>query len=241
MNKSSFSILGWAFLASLLIVFSYSTFRADEEFQCCPPPALNPAAPRFLQGAHVTVYLDTTSGFTPEERVAIKTGLENWNNQSNNSGVTYTVVETDNPPAPGNNNTIIATYHDTFATGNGGSALTMTNSKNGAGLVTNVHGVLGFWKNIRSGTPSLLMSFLRTTARHEGGHGIGLENSNTNGCAPGSNIMYPSDTKEEFITACDNAKIDEDPLYSATPEPTPPGQLDCGPYAMPDYQNGICF
>ena len=188
--------------------------QADD---CCPPPLRPAIAARFQQNARVTVYLDTRTGFTEVERAAIKAGFEDWDDESNNSGVTYTVVETNNPPAPGGNNTIIASFVN--SPGSHEAQLNLSDQRNN-GVVTNVSGVLTFWNNIRSGTPSLLPAFLRSTARHEGGHGIGLENSDSNGCAEGSNIMYPSRNQETFITPCDNAKINQDPVY-ATPTPTP--------------------
>ena len=55
--------------------------------------------------------------------------------------------------------------------------------------------------------------------------------------------MAPSSGNEDFITDCDNDAINGDPAYPAPPpEPTPPEcELDCGEYAIPDYQNCICF
>ena len=136
----------------------------------------------FQPGAHVTVYLDTRRGFTSTELQAIKAGLEDWNDEPNNSGVKYHVIATDNPPAPGGNNTIVATYIDEFSLSTGGAKINISDQRNSNGVVTNVSATLQFYRNIRSGTPSLLPAFLRSTARHEGGHGIGLDNSDTNGC-----------------------------------------------------------
>ena len=139
-------------------------------FDCCSPPLLSDMAARFPQDAHITVYLDTR-GLTTTEVQAITAGLQDWNGQANHSGVTYNVVETTNPPAAGTNNTIVAKFVDQFSSGTGGAALNMHSSG------STVYGELTFWNNIRSGTPSLLPAFLRSTARHEGGHGIGLENA----------------------------------------------------------------
>jgi hypothetical protein len=214
MKFLSFSLVGIAIFVLLGVVLLINKpVQADN---CCPPPLRAAIAGRFQQNARVTVYLDTTTGFTDVERAAIKAGLEDWNDEPNNSGVTYTVVETANPPAPGGNNTIIASFVN--SPGSHEAQLNLSDQRNN-GVVTNVSGVLTFWNNIRSGTPSLLPAFLRSTARHEGGHGIGLENSDSNGCAEGSNIMYPSRNQETFITPCDNAVIKTDPAY---PSPTPP-------------------
>jgi hypothetical protein len=211
---------------------------------CCPPPRLPAAAARFQQNAQVTVYLDTTTGFTDAEKQAIKAGLEDWNDEPNNSGVKYTVVETDNPPAPGGNNTIIASFVDSF--GSREAQLNLSDQRNSDGTVTNVSGVLKFWKNIRSGTPSLLAAFLRSTARHEGGHGVGLDNSDAQ-CPEGSNIMFPSLNQETFITQCDNAVIRTDPVYPSptptptpAPTPTPTPEPECAQPGQPCGSAGCC-
>lgn len=166
----------------------------------------------------MTVYLDKTSGFTSEEMQSIKQGFEDWNDEPNRSGVKYTVVETDNPPPPGGNNTIVGKFINSAGTTQ--AQINMSDQRKADGSVTSVWGELFFWNRIRSGTPSLLSGFLRSTARHEGGHGIGLENSDTNGCTQGSNIMWPSDNEETFITGCDNAVISGDPVYSGNVSPT---------------------
>ena len=191
------------------------------DVDCCPPPPLPTVAARFQQNAQVTVYL-VREGFTADEMKAIKDGLEDWNDEPNNSGVKYTVVQTDNPPAPGGNNTIIARFVNSF--GNHEAQLNLSDQRSN-GVVTNVSGVLTFWNNIRSGTPSLLPAFLRSTARHEGGHGVGLDNSDRD-CPEGSNIMFPSRNQETFITRCDNDVIKTDAVYpsptpTSTPTPTP--------------------
>ena len=212
MRFLGFSILGIAILTLFVVVLLVNkSVQADD---CCPPPLLPAAASRFQQNAQVTVYIDTTSGFTSVEKQAIKAGLEDWNDEPNNSGVKYTVVETDNPPAPGGNNTIIASFVN--SSGSHEAQLNLSEQRSN-GVVTNVSGVLKFWNRIRSGTPSLLPAFLRSTARHEGGHGIGLDNSDLQ-CPEGSNIMFPSRNQETFITDCDNEVIKTDPVY---PGPTP--------------------
>ncbi len=243
MRFLSFSSFGMAILLLFLALLLIN--KSVQANDCCPPPLRIPQAARFQQNAQVTVYLDTISGFTGEERQAIKAGLEDWNDESNNSGVKYNVVETANPPPPGGNNTVIARFVN--SSGSNDAQMNLSDQRNANGVVTNVSGTLTFWNNIRSGTPSLLAGFLRATARHEGGHGIGLENSDTNGCAEGSNIMWPSRNQETFITPCDNAVIKTDPVYpSPTPTPTstpmPPSCLDegwiCG--ADSDCCSGSC-
>lgn len=230
-----------AVVISLLVGLSYLpnglvSHNVQAEGDCCDPPRLAPAAARFPQGAHVDVYIDANSGFTDAEQQAIKVGLEDWNNQPNTSQVTYNVTVTSTFPPTGTNKTIIVTYDDNFS--GRGVAVTNMHGTNGG---TVVYADMVFHKNIRVGNPATLLAFVRELSRHEGGHGIGLENANN--CPPGSTIMSPLDDAETFITPCDNNSISNDPAYPApTPDPTPEGcQLNCGPYAIPDYQNCICF
>jgi hypothetical protein len=217
MKFPSFSSFGIAvFLLFLVVLWISKLVYADG---CCPPPRLPAVAARFQQNAQITIYLDKRTGFTNGEIQEIKAGLEDWNDEPNNSGVKYTVLPTENPPAPGQNNTVIGSFVN--SPGSHESQLDLSDKRNSDGTVTSVWGVLRFWNNIRSGTPSLLPAFLRSTARHEGGHGIGLANSD-NQCPEGSNIMFPSRNRETFITQCDNAAIQTDLAYpSPTPTPDP--------------------
>jgi hypothetical protein len=74
MKSLCFSILGMAtVLAFIVVVFLLS--RPVQADDCCPPPSLPPEAVRFLPNSQVTIYLDTSSGFTPTEVQAIKVGL----------------------------------------------------------------------------------------------------------------------------------------------------------------------
>lgn len=241
MKFLSFSVFGIAIFLLFMVVFWIN--KPHQAYDCCPPPLLPPVAARFQQNAQVTVFLDKTSGFTDVEVQAIKAGLEDWNDEPNNSGIRYTVVETNNPPAPGGNNTIIASFVN--SPGSSEAQLNLSDRRTSNGEVTNVSGVLTFWNNIRSGTPSLLPAFLRSTARHEGGHGIGLANADAQ-CPEGSNIMFPSRNQETFITECDNAIIKTDPVYPSptptqTPSPTPCAELNQSCYYPDDCCAGtIC-
>jgi hypothetical protein len=150
-------------------------------------------------------------------------GMQGWNAQSNNTGLTYNVSATSNPPAPGTNNTIIVSYNNTFSH-SAVAALTMHQSSGPGG--TSIYGDMVFNQNIRNGNPSVLPSFVRETARHEGGHGIGLDNAPN--CPVGSTIMNPAGVPETNITQCDNDTINGDAAYPApSPSPSPPGELGC--------------
>jgi hypothetical protein len=178
-----------------------------------------PTAARFTQNAIVNVYVPSDSGFTSTEQQMIKEGLEDWNGQPNSSGVTYHVTFTTTPPPPGTNNTIIVRYVDTFSDSE--IADVSTHSSSGPNGVS-IYGEMTFHKNIRSGNPATLPAFVRETARHEGGHPLGLDNAIS--CPPGSTIMNPGGNTETSITQCDNNAINNDPAYPApipTPTPTP--------------------
>jgi hypothetical protein len=133
--------------------------------------------PRYPQGAQVTVYIDTRTGFTGPEKQAIKDGFENWNDQPNNTDISFIVVETDNPPAlpptSSGSNIIVAGYDDNFSQ----TAVADTQTFAGTNGVWNI---MTFHKNIRSGaTEQTRTAYLRGVARHEGGHtsGSGLPRS----------------------------------------------------------------
>ena len=219
MKPLSFSGLGIAVSLLVLVILFLLTNKLVQADDCCSPPRRQPMAARFQRNAQVTVYLDKTSGFTSEEMRSIKQGFEDWNDEPNSSGVKYTVVETDSPPTTGTNNTIVGKFLN--IAGSTDAQLNMSDIRSADGTVTKVSGELTFWNRIRSGTPSLLEGFLRSTARHEGGHGLGLENSDMNGCPEGSNIMWPSRNVETLITGCDNAVVSGDPVYSGSASPTP--------------------
>src|SRR5205085_4246728 len=130
-------------------------------------------------------------------------------------------VSSTSPPA-GTNNTIIISYEDTYS--NSEIAHIDMHRDSGPNGTSN-YGVGVFHKNIRSGNPATLPAFVRETARHEGGHPLGLDNAVS--CPPGSTIMNPGGSSETFITKCDNNAINGDPAYPA-PTPTP---HDCDPGA----------
>lgn len=199
------------------------------------------SAARFPQGATVNVFINSTSGFTATEQQMIKEGFENWNNQPNNSGVRYDVTVTSNPPAVGGNNTIVVRYNDSYST-NAVAALDMHHGSGPSGTV--VYGEMVINQNIRNSNPNQQpvvtrnLNFTRETARHEGGHGIGLDNAP--GCPVGSTIMNPAgsgtSTTETQITACDNDAINNDSAYpgtTPTPTPTPAVIAGGGCYSSP--------
>ncbi len=221
-------VIGLAFLSN-------NTGAYDD---CCTPPPYPAAAARFPKGAIVTVYIPPNSGLTSQEVTAFKEGVEDWNDEANNSEVDFTVVEAQ-PPAVGTNNTIIVNFQNRTTTSNGGAELQMHQSSTPSGIT--IYGEMNVWSNHRtSGTAEFQLMMLRVTSRHETAHGMGLDNALD--CPLGSTIMNPSWIKETFITDCDNNKINQDPFYAPTPTPTPDEcELDCGAYSIPDYQNCICF
>ena len=106
-------------LGALLValIFLYFIFELNTHAQtCCTPPPRPTAVPRYPQDTNVTVYIDTTglntpSGFSDLEKQAIKDGIQNWNGQTNNSGVTFAVQETTNPPTiPAQAHVVVVQY-----------------------------------------------------------------------------------------------------------------------------------
>jgi hypothetical protein len=148
---------------------------AKAQSACCNPPSLPPQAARFSQNATVNVYIDANSGFTATEQQMIIEGLQGWNNQPNNSRVSYNLTVTSTLPAAGTNNTIIVRYNDQYSSGTGGALLNMHQNSGSNGI--SIYGDMSFFRNIRVGDPTTLPSYVRETARHEGGHGVGLENA----------------------------------------------------------------
>lgn len=69
----------------------------------------------FLKVHRSAFFIDASSGFTANEQEMISMGIRDWNGQQNNSGVSYIVTVTSNPPAVGGNNTIIVTYNDNYS------------------------------------------------------------------------------------------------------------------------------
>jgi len=180
--------------------------------ECCSPPALPSVAARFPQNASVNVYIDNSTGFTDDEQGNIKTGLEDWNDENNSSGVNFIVHLNESLPAPGTANTIVVHYDDNFSESEVASiVLHRDSTPNGPAVWAD----MVFHKNIRSGNPTTLPAFVRSVARHEAGHGLGLDDAPN--CPPGSTIMNLGfDGSERFITLCDNSRITSDVAY-----PTP--------------------
>ena len=182
---------------------------------CCTPPLSHSTNPRFPQGSVVTVYIDSTSGFTQNEMEMIKEGIEDWNGELNSSGVTFTVIITATPPPVGGNNTVVAYYNDQHSTGSI-AALAMTRQEN----PHSIFGSMQFNRNMRfqnaDGTGAYPPHHARMLGRHEIAHGIGLANAGD--CPMGTTIMNPigNHVGETGITPCDNAAINFDPFYPCT-------------------------
>jgi len=207
---SRLTSVGIVFIGLAAIAVTFLCIRVSA-FDCCWPLLLSEMAPRFAQGAQVTVYLDSSSGFTSDELTLITDGIQSWNNIQSNAGITFTVVVTNSPPAAGTHNTVVGKYNDVHSN-SAVAALTM--HRDGQ----TIYGTLVFNKNIREGNEAL-PAVLRTTARHEMGHGQGLDNSL--GCPSGTTVMNPSPNEETYVTPCDVDGINSQPSYPPTPTPTP--------------------
>jgi hypothetical protein len=154
----------------------------------------------------VTAYIDVTTGFTDLEMQAIEDGIEDWNNQPNSSAVQFTVVRTSNPPSLPAANTIIVRYQNE----NNPTALAGTQTQSSG---TSVYNTMTFYAGIRNVfNPSQNQPpFVRSLARHETGHTLGLDNADD--CDPGTTIMRLAISGETFITPCDNDGVNNDPAY----------------------------
>jgi hypothetical protein len=94
-----------------------------------------------------------------------------------------------------------------------------------------------FYQNIRNvfNIPQNQPPFVRTVARHEAGHTLGLRNADD--CEPGTTIMNPASSGETFITNCDNSAVASQ--NSVYPSPTPTPEETCnGNYEGPVYWGG---
>ncbi len=208
-------------LGTLLVapIFLYFFFELNTHAQmCCTPPPRPTAVPRYLQNTNVTVYINTTglntpSGFSDLEKQAIKDGIQNWNGQANNSGVTFTVQETTSPPTvPAQAHIAVVQYQNQ----QNPDAIADTQTFSSGPYVSNR---ITFYQNIRNvfNIPQNQPPFVRTTARHETGHTLGLGNADD--CSPGTTIMNAASSGETFITNCDNnAVASQNSVY---PSPTP--------------------
>lgn len=220
MKTSSLAV--WLICLCSLVLYLFVLYADPSEAQrCCSPPQRHPMVPRYPQGKEVTVYIDTTgintpSGFSNREITAISAGLEDWNNEPNNSGVTFRFVETSSPPSiPTTANIAIVRYQNVFNE----SAIAETQTQSSGEFVFNT---ITFYQNIRRVfNPEINQPpFVRTIARHEGGHTLGLDNAVD--CPPGSTIMNIAPSGETFISTCDNTTIATDATYpSPTPTPSP--------------------
>jgi hypothetical protein len=163
-------------LLSAVALLGYMYLNADnsEAFDCCPPPHRPSLVPRYPPGANVTVFIDTTgantpSGFSDNEMQAIENGIEDWNDEPNNSGVTFTVVKTSTPPSqPTSQNP--ATAHMAavrYVNVSNPKAIAETQTTSQGQYVFNN---MTFYQNIRSGDPATRSCFLEDVAAHETGH-----------------------------------------------------------------------
>lgn len=210
--------------AVILLGFGSTSPNAQAQSSCCNPPLFAPEAARFPQGAQVSVYIDANAGFTPNEQQEIKDGIQSWNTQQNDSQVNFNVTVATTLPPIGTPNTIRVDYNDNYSN----VAIAVTNMHRSG---TANYAEMIFYKNIRSGAPATLPAFVRSTARHEPGHTLGLDNANN--CPPGSTIMNLDFSRENFITSCDNNSVSSEPGYQPPPGGGGDGGDPCAGVEMP--------
>ncbi len=224
-------------LCTVLAVASASLilYGAHAQGCTCYPSLTHPSFPRFGQGAQVTVYIPPVEPFTVAERNAIKQGYEDWNVQPNYSGVTYNVVSAP-PPPPNTVNTLVVLYVDEPGSGDV-PAGTQFQSIGGE-----AYGTVFFYKNFRSGNQEYHLAFVASIARHEGGHGRGLDDARS--CPIGSSIMWPGGGNT-YITPCDNHSVNQNSHYPCLwsgEEISSPwvGQCDIESSVCTDWQDNDC-
>jgi hypothetical protein len=234
----------WAALL-LAPIFLYLFLELNTEAQtCCSPPPRPTAVPRYPRNTNVTVYIDITglntpSGFSDLEKQAIKDGIQSWNGQANNSGVTFTVQETTNPPTvPAQAHIVVVQYQNQ----QNPNAIADTQTYSSGAYVSNR---IIFYQNIRNvfNIPENQPPFVRSVARHETAHTLGLADADD--CNPGTTIMRLAISGETFITDCDNSAVANQisiyPSPTPTPTPTPCAELNHSCYYNSDCCAGtIC-
>jgi hypothetical protein len=135
--------------------------------------------------------------------------------KSNNSGITFTIQETTNPPTiPAQAHIAVVQYQNQQNPG----AIASTQTLSSGPWVSNR---IVFFQNIRNvfNIPQNQPPFVRTTARHETGHTVGLDNAGN--CSPGTTVMNPASGTETFITECDNTAVASQNSVYPSPTPTP--------------------
>lgn len=181
---------GCLILGSVSILSCWQ-FSYGQTPPCCTPPIKNfPLDPRFAVGSTINVYIDSMSGFFPDEMNQIKDGIEDWNDKPHNTQIQFVVSITSELPSPGTHKTITVTFVN--QTGIAATSILTQGS--------NMFGHMFFRNYMRTTvTPALRPGFVRETARHEIGHVLGLNNADN--CPYGSTIMQADFYVENFITA----------------------------------------
>ena len=102
--------------SAALVVFLYANKGLSATHvspdDCCTPPPRDSSVPRLPQTATVDIYFGNITGLTDTEKQKIQEGLEDWNGQSNSSGLTFVVHPTATPPPLTTPNKIVINYED---------------------------------------------------------------------------------------------------------------------------------
>ena len=236
----------------LITTFVVSGTTVNTQVPCRRPgPLARTGGASWASGATVTVIINPTDFPTDSERRAIQQAFSTWQNSNTGAGVKFTF--TTGTSASSANNTYYV-HRATTQTG-GSTSIGFTGTPTTSGNIT---------QNAQTTLDSTITrtATLTNIMLHEIGHTFGLDDAV--GFNQGSTIMtdyradcfcpeFPCDQQVPFngmrwscppLQSPISCDIDEvyDEHYAPPPTPTPGEcQLDCGPYAIPDYQNCICF
>ena len=182
---------------------------------CLVPPTYSPAGPygtwKWARQADVTVTIDTA--FTSNERIAIKEGFEEWNNNRivNCSLVTFSGFQQGPRPATSVNGVVFVQYDDALTSGGNASMST--------GVVTQA--LINIGRFLRHGVEEKYRAgYLKAIVAHEVGHTLYLDNTSSSGTI----MQTPADYYgNRSVTTCDSSVVSS--VYCPpTPSPTPPPQ-----------------
>jgi len=262
-NTVSFSaaIVVTAVVASILLFLALNSERqVAAQSSGCPPPILAETnGAHWPYAAHVTVVF-APGEFTGDEFNAIKDGFLTWQNTNgpdgNGSAVTFSFTTGPNPNGQPNTHYIRRGAQSSDNQGGAFTNISFLGSPTTSGNIT-TSAVTIFDTNQHN------LGALKGMAAHEEGHPFGLGD-----CYPqctGSSVMGAGGLPGG-PTDCDNQAVQQRSGFPSTLQCNDPNAiaadarsgcpedytqvgtccysgcaLDCGDYAIPDYQNCMCF
>jgi hypothetical protein len=175
------------------------------------PPQLAALAPKWSQGASVTVTI--SSQFTSDEKNDIVQAFEAWNSSQTCAGVSFHgFASSDTEPTPA-----INTYWVYYIDQGGVGGVTAAN-----GASNSAYAVTALYQPIRTYGGDK-RAYTRSVMRHEIGHTLHLDNVP---CPCSLSVMADTGGVDCLITSCDISIVNQ--AYCPTPTPTPTPTPSCG-------------